>query len=169
MAESLARSLLDGHWWHSEKSTGATTARLLRPWQSADAAAPARRHAVGAAHGRDRMAGCWASLRSTQPTAALQEQEKARQMPGFLRSGFAGYQGGAQGSGEAFDGQAWILRIEPTPRRTIGNLTGNDSDLLHFSSSFRYTMPNGLRPAGKGCEASYPFFLCMTNQIYSVA
>ena len=94
---------------------------------------------------------------------------KARQMPGFLGSGFAGYQGGAQGSGEAFDDQAWILRIEPTPRRTIGNLTGNDSDLLHFSSSFRYTMPNGLRPAGKGCEASYPFFLCMTNQIYSVA
>ncbi len=97
---------------------------------------------------------------------------RARKSPAFaglfgLR--VCGLSGWRVGEGEAFDGQAWILRIEPTPRRTIGNLTGNDSDLLHFSSSFRYTMPNGLRPAGKGCEASYPFFLCMTNQIYSVA
>ena len=95
--------------------------------------------------------------------------ERARHMPGFLRSGFADDEGGARGSRKAFDGQAGVLRIEPTAQRTTGNSGGNDSDLLHLSGSFRYTMPNGLRPVGKGCAASYPFFLCMTNQIYSVA
>ena len=97
---------------------------------------------------------------------------RARKSPayaGLLAFRVCGLSGWRAGGGEAFDGQAWILRIEPKAQRTIGNLTGNDSDLLHFSGSFRYTMPNGLRPAGKGCKASYPFFLCMTNQIYSVA
>ena len=49
-------------------------------------------------------------LRGAQPN--LRKQEKAWHMPGFLRSGFAGDEGGAQGGGEAFHGEVGILRVQ---------------------------------------------------------
>lgn len=98
---------------------------------------------------------------------------RARKKPGrcraFFVQGLRGDMGDVQGAGRPSMVRPESCVFVPTTQCAIGNLTGNDSDLLHFSPSFRYTMPNGLRPAGKGCEASYPFFLCMANQIYSVA